>query len=111
MDKLTILWTSDNKDTFMNVVASYIQGSKSNEWWKDIKLMIWGAPVKLVGEDSQIQAELLEIIGLGVKVEVCKRCCIQYELTELFEKLGASQEMLGPIVTAQLKSDEKILTI
>lgn len=111
MSKINILWTSDNKDTFINVVAAYALGSINNEWWKEVKLMIWGAPVKLTKDEPQIQAELLEMIGMGVEVEVCKRCCIEYKTEELFDKMGAKQVMLGPIVTEHLKSDEKLITI
>lgn len=54
-DKLTILWTTDNKDTVFNMLAMYALNSKNRGWWKHINIILWGASVKLVANDTQVQ--------------------------------------------------------
>ena len=39
-DKLTILWTTDNKDTVFNMLAMYALNSKNRGWWKHINIIL-----------------------------------------------------------------------
>jgi len=57
MNKLNILWLTDNKDTIFNMLTMYAINSKSKGWWKEVNVIIWGASAKLVGSDAQVQTE------------------------------------------------------
>src|SRR5512138_921942 len=88
MDKLNILWTTDNKDTVFNMLIMYAVNYKIKGWWKNVNLIIWGASAKLVGNDTQVQTEVIEMINQGVKVEACKECCDRAGVSDKLIKLG-----------------------
>jgi len=111
MDKLNILWTTDNKDTVFNMLIMYAVNSKIKDWWKNVNVIIWGASAKLVGKDKQVQSEVIEMINQGVKVEACKECCDRAGVTDKLIKLGINVRYLGEPFTNYIKADEKILTI
>jgi hypothetical protein len=111
MDKLNILWTTDNKDTVFNMLIMYAINSKIKGWWKNVNVIIWGASAKLVGNDTQVQSEVIEMINQGVKVEACKECCDRVGVTDKLIKLGINVRYMGEPFTDYIKADEKILTI
>lgn len=111
MDKLNILWTTDNKDTIFNMLSMYAINAKRHNWWEYVNVIIWGASAKLAGNDTQVQTEILEMLNHGVTVEACKACCDQFGVTERLEKLGVIVRYMGQPLTNYLKVDEKILTI
>lgn len=45
MDSLHILWTTDNKDTVVNMLAMYAINSKRNEWWQNVNVRYMGEPL------------------------------------------------------------------
>lgn len=110
MDKLNILWTTDNKDTIFNMIAMYAGNSKRLNWWKEVNIIIWGASAKLAGDDTQVQTEILELLNQGITIEACKDCCDNFGVTEKIERLGVSVRYMGEPLTAYIKNDEKILT-
>ncbi len=111
MDKLNILWTTDNKDTVFNMLFMYGLNSKTKGWWKEVNIIIWGASAKLAGTDSQVQTEILEMISQGVHIEACKACANNLGVTDKLLKLGIDVRFMGESLTEYLKSGEKILTI
>lgn len=111
MDKLNILWTSDNKSTVLNMFAVYASNSKQNGWWKEINVIVWGASTKLLCEDKQVQSEVLSMIDKGITFEACKTCADSLEASETFEKLGVEVRYTGLALTKYLKSGEPVLTI
>jgi hypothetical protein len=111
MEKLNILWTTDNKDTVFNMLIMYATNSKTKGWWKNVNVIIWGASAKLVANDTQVQSEVLEMINQGIQVEACKECCDRAKVTDKLIKLGVNVRYMGEPFTEYIKSDEKILTI
>jgi len=111
MEKLIILWTTDNKDTIFNMLSMYSVNSKTNNWWQEVYVIIWGASAKLAGNDTQVQSEILEMIQQGVTIEACKACADNFGVTEKLTKLGINVRYMGEPLTAYIKSGEKILTI
>ena len=110
-NKLNILWTNDNKEVFLEMLALYAFNSKKNQWWDEVNLIIWGPSAKLTAEDSQIQTEIFELLSIGVSIEACRNCTDNYGVTEKFEKFGIRVDYLGEYFTKYLKNDEKVLTI
>lgn len=111
MDKLNILWTSNNKDTFLNMVSMYTINSITRKWWGSVNLIIWGASTQLVGKDSQVQLEIIEMLHQGITIEACKDCCDNFGVTDILIKLGINVRYMGEPLTTYLKNNEKILSI
>jgi len=111
MDKLNILWTTDNKETVFNMLSMYATNSVKNNWWNEVNVIIWGASAKLVGNDTQVQTEVLEMIARGVKVEACKAYSDNLGVTEKLIQLGVNVRYMGNALTEYLKSDEKFISI
>ena len=111
MDKLNILWTTDNKDTIFNMIIMYAVNSKRYYWWKEVNVIVWGASARLIGKDTQIQTEIKEMLNFGITIEACKDCCDNYGVTKKLESLGISVKYMGEPLTDYLKNNEKVLTI
>jgi len=111
MERLNILWTTDNKDTVFNMLSMYATNSLKNKWWDEVNVIIWGASAKLVGNDTQVQTEVKEMMARGVKVEACKACCDNLGVSEKLILLGVSVRYMGNPMTKYLKSGDKLITI
>jgi len=111
MEKINILWTTDNRDTVFNMLLMYAANSKRKGWWKQVNLILWGASVKLAGNDNAIQTEILEMIREGVSIEACRDCCDSFGVTENLVKLGINVRYMGEPFTEYIKSGEKIITL
>lgn len=111
MEKLNILWTTDNKDTIFNMLSMYALNSKKKGWWKSINVILWGASVKLAGADTQVQTEILEMLHAGITVEACRDCCRNFGVVEIIEKLGVTVRYMGQPMTEYIQNGEKILSI
>ena len=111
MDKLNILWTTDNKDNIFNMLIMYAINSKTRGWWQQVNVIIWGASAKLAGSDAQIQTEILEMLNHGITIEACKDCCDRFGVSDKLEKLGVIVKYMGHPLTEYIKSGEIILTI
>lgn len=111
MEKLNILWTTDNKDTIFNMLSMYAINSLKEGWWKNINVILWGASVKLAGADTQVQTEILEMINSGITVEACQDCCENFGVTDTITKMGVNVRYMGKPMTEYIKNGEKLLTI
>ena len=111
MEKLNILWTTDNKETIFNMLSMYAINSKSRNWWNQVNVIIWGASAKLAGNDTQVQTEILEMIKSGVTVEACKDCSDNFGVTEILKKLGVTVRYMGQPLTEYIKAGEKLITV
>src|ERR1035437_7120927 len=103
MEKLNILWTTDNKDTIFNMLSMYATNSIKNNWWDEVNIIIWGASAKLVGNDTQVQTEVMEMIAKGVKIEACKACSDSFGVSEKLMQLGVTVRYMGQPLTNYLK--------
>ncbi|WP_236264108.1 DsrE family protein [Dysgonomonas sp. Marseille-P4677] len=111
MNILHILWITDNKDTFFEMITMYACNSKRLNWWKNVNIIIWGASVRLAGNDTQVQSEILEMLNQGITVEACKDCCDNFVVTEKLKKLGVVVRYMGEPLTKYIKNNEKFLSI
>lgn len=111
MEKINILWTTDNKDTIFNMLSMYAINSKKLGWWKEVNVILWGASVKLVGNDTQVQTEVLEMLQNEISVEACKDCCDNFNVADTLLKLGINVRYMGQPMTEYIKANEKLITI
>lgn len=111
MSKLNILWTTTNKETIFKMISMYSINAIKNKWWDEVEIIIWGGSAKLVGEDPQVQTEVLEMIHAGVKVKACQACTDSFGVTDRIKKLGVELDYMGQPLTQILKNDEKLLSL
>ena len=111
MDKLNILWLTDNRDTVFNMLTVYAVNSLKNGWWDEVNVIIWGASAKLVAEDTQVQTEVLEMIRQGVTIEACRDCCENLGVCDDLIRLGIDVKYMGDPLTEYIKHGEKIMTV
>ncbi|WP_027400477.1 DsrE family protein [Anaerovorax odorimutans] len=111
-DKLYILWTTDNKLTSLNMVLMYSLKASKEKFWKEIRLVSWGASNVLINEDREVQERLKEVQESGVIVKACIRCAENLGITDSLEKLGIELDFMGQPLTDCLKDDSwAIITI
>jgi hypothetical protein len=113
MDKthLYVLWTNDNLLTAEKMVFMYTINALKHGWWEKVTLIVWGAPTKLVSENSAIQNRIAEALAAGVHITACKACADQLGATETLEKMGIDVKYWGQPLTALLKNNEPLLTL
>ncbi len=110
MNKLNILWSTENKEVFFNLVAMYALNAKKENWWDDVRLIVWGPSAKLAANDPQIQTEIKALMEVGVDIIACKACAENYLVLPMLEKLGIKVFYAGEMLTDILKKNEKLLT-
>lgn len=108
---LYILWTNGDPITAEKMVFMYGINALLKGWWEKVTMIIWGAPAKLVSEDTTIQKKVKEALDAGVHISACKACADQLGVTETLEKLGIEVIYWGIPLTDILKNDEKLITI
>ena len=111
MKKLNILWTTSNRDTITNMILMYSTNAILNKWWDEVNIIIWGGSAKLIGENKEVQQEVLAMIKAGVKVEACQACAEQYNAADTLRDLGVYVRYMGIPLTEYLQNDEKVLTL
>lgn len=102
MDRLVILWTSENKEIALDMVLMYTLKSNVNKWWSECTLITWGPSNKLVCEDEDVKEQIRLIMDAGVKVYACLRCAKRYDLTEKLESMGIEVKLMGESLTEYL---------
>lgn len=111
MDKLNILWVTDNKETVLNMLVIYALNSLNKGWWKKVNVIIWGSSAQLLADDTQVQTEVLEMMNAGITVEACRDCCEMLGVTDKLRRLGVDVKYMGDPLTEYIKADEKIMTV
>lgn len=53
--KLVVVWTSDDPYLAERMVLMYAHAAKTNEWFKEVTIVIWGPSAKMVSENLKIQ--------------------------------------------------------
>lgn len=110
MEKLNILWTSNDKDTFLHMVAMYSLNSMKSGWWDAVNIIIWGGSTRLSGEDAEVQKTLQKLMENGVTIEACKACADKMKISETLKGLGIEVKYMSKL-TGLIKGDEKLITV
>ena len=107
---LTIIWSSADKEVATHMLFMYAFNAKTRNWWSNLNLIIWGPSAKLLAVDHDLQADVLDMVHAGVKIEACKVCADMYEVSEKLEKLNIEVKHMGVPLTAYLKQGHRVLT-
>ena len=106
-----ILWTSDNKDTVMNMVILYAHNAKKKQWMEDVHILVWGASQKLIAQDDQIQEAVKAMIEDGVKVTACLKCAQDLGISEELTSCNIDVYYTGELLSDWIKSGETVITV
>jgi hypothetical protein len=111
MNKLLVLWKTDNMIDIQEMVIPYLNHSFKMKWWDVIEVIVWGASQKVVAENFDIKVDVEAMIHDGIKFAACKSCsdnlCVSNQLTEL----GIDVIYTGQLLTQRLQDDEyKVIT-
>lgn len=112
MERLNILWTTNDIDTLKNMVSMYSCNSVKNGWWDEVNIIIWGGSTRLVSESEEAQQELVKMMKSGVSVEACKACAAKYKSEALLTELGITVKYMSKLTgLIKGKDGEHLITI
>lgn len=108
-DKLTVVWTSGDRDVAIKMVFMYTYNAKKYGWWKDITLLVWGPSSKLLSEDKELQDYVKKMKEEGVNILACKACADMYGVADKLTELGIKVKYAGVDLTNFIK-DTHVVT-
>lgn len=109
--KLTIVWSSGDPDIFTKLVDMYARNAKSQGWFDEVYIVIWGPSSKLTNDNTVIKNQIQSLISAGVQVEACKACADSYGVSSALESIGIDVKYMGEVLSNRLKSSEwKVIT-
>jgi len=106
-----ILWTTDNKETALNMICLYAHNAKRQGWIDNVTVLIWGASQTLVSQDKEVQAKIQAMINDGVEVIACKNCAKEVDVVEDLESCGINVFYTGQLLTAWIMSKDTIVSV
>lgn len=106
-----ILWTTDNKETAINMVLLYAHNAKLKGWIEDVSVLVWGASQRLIAEDKEIQEKVKQMINDGVKVIACLKCAENMEIAEGLEACHIDLYYTGELLSEWIKSGETVISV
>lgn len=107
--KLTVVWTSGDKEVALKMVFMYTYNAKKYNWWNDITLLVWGPSAKLLSEDKELQDYVKEMKKIGVNLLACKGCADMYEVSDKLTEIGVTVKYTGVDLTNFIK-DTHVIT-
>ncbi len=108
--RLAVVWTSADPDVAHRVCFMYTQNAAKNQWFGEVRLIVWGPSARLLAGDKDLQAKIKAMIKDGVVVQACIACADSYGVTETLRGLGIEVKAMGKPLTDILQSDYKTLT-
>ncbi len=108
--KLAVIWSSGDPYVAHRVCLMYTHAAKRNQWFDEVKLIIWGPSAKLFVENEDLQNKIADMQKDGVIVQACISCANAYGVTDDIRKHGIEVKGMGKPLTEMLQSDWKVLT-
>ena len=110
-EKLTVLWTSGERDVALKVVLRYVENVVNNQLWPSIDLLIWGPSVQLAADDDNIKLQLENMIAKGVKVKACIVCADEYGVNQMLDDIGVELTMVSDELTHIIQEQKPLLSL
>lgn len=111
MKKLVILWTSVSEDNFFNMITPFALGSKREEWFRDVIVIIWGGSAQTIAKTPAIKAELGIFVEEGITVKCCQQCADKYGINSDLEKLGVDIVRMSPVFKDYLLEGARVVSV
>ena len=108
--RLAVVWTSGDREVALNVAFMYTLNAKSQGWFDEVTLVVWGPSSNLLAHDQELQEEVRKMADAGVTLVACKACADRYGVAETLEGLGVEVKYMGVPLTEMLQGDWKVLT-
>jgi hypothetical protein len=109
--KAKILWTTDNKETAMNMVCLYAHNALLKGWMDDVEVLVWGASQRLIAEDEEVRVKVEMMARDGVKIVACLKCADTMNVTSSLESCGVSVYYTGELLSDWINSGETIVSV
>ena len=109
-NELMVVWTTDNKETILNMVFLYTLNAKLKGWFDEVTLLIWGASQRVLTEDKEIQAKVKEMSDAGVNVVACQKCSENLDIKDTLQSCGVEVFYTGVLLSDWAKSGKPLMT-
>lgn len=106
-----ILWTTDNKETAMNMICLYAHNAKKLGWIENVEILIWGASQELISKDKEVQEKIKAMIADGVKVIACQKCAENLGVVDELKSCDMQIYYTGELLSSWVKSGESIISV
>ena len=106
-----ILWTTDNKETALNMICLYAHNAKLKGWIENVQVLVWGASQKLISEDKEIQEKVKAMIADGVEIIACQKCAENLGVKSELESCNLQIYYTGELLSSWVKSGESIISV
>lgn len=110
-NKLVVLWVTRDTEAALHMAFMYARNSKIRGWWDEVDLVIWGPSQEVAANNEIIQEELKVMQHIGVNVKACIACANRYGVAEKLQGLNIEVVAMGPILSEELQSGVKVITI
>ncbi|WP_320112859.1 DsrE family protein [Draconibacterium orientale] len=110
-NKLAVLWTSSDPDVAEKMAFMYTYNAKTQGWFDEVVLIIWGPSAKLAAENEMIQEYIKKMQKAGVKTEACLYCAKMYHVDEKLAEMGVDVKGMGVPLSDYLKEGWKTLSL
>lgn len=108
-NELLIVWSTDNKETIINLICLYAFNAKAKGWFDEVTILIWGASQQILCEDEEIKSHIEQMRKIGIKLIACKKCSENMYIEEQLENCGIEIYYTGKFLSDWLKSGKPIL--
>ena len=106
-----ILWTTDNKETALNMVCLYAHNAKLKVWVDDVQILVWGASQKLISEDKELQEKVKAMIADGVEVIACQKCAENLGVKDELQACDMNIYYTGELLSSWIKEGSSIISV
>lgn len=108
--QLAVVWSSGDPEVAHRVCLMYTHAAKTNHWFHEVRLVVWGPSARLLAADKDLQAKVKAMMADGVNVQACIVCADMYGVTEALRGLGIEVKPMGRPLTDFLQNDYEVLT-
>ncbi len=110
-EKLTVLWTSGDREVALKMLLMYTINGKAKGWWQEINIIIWGPSAKLLSEDEELKEQVKKAMHVGVTFEACRACADLFGVTAALEELDVDVKYMGEPLTQLIKEKVNLITL
>jgi hypothetical protein len=109
-DTLVVVWTSDDPYVAERVCLMYTHASKTQKWFDEVILIVWGPSAKLISENVKLQEKVKTMQNDGVVIKACQACASSYGVTDELRSIGFEVKGMGKVLSDYLKSGARVIT-
>ncbi len=109
-DTLVVVWTSSDPYVAERVCLMYAHAAKTQKWFDEVILIVWGPSAKLISENSKLQEKVKTMQNDGVVIKACVACANSYGVTDELRSFGFEVKGMGKVLSDYLKSGARVIT-